>query len=60
VTNEDLLRAALAADDRFQAALEAAYGRRAGDMRYAKDLPDHLMELRRAKRAADAARWGTK
>jgi hypothetical protein len=50
-----LRTAAQAADDAFSAALQAAYGKRAGDMRYVSSHPAHP-EVERAAAAYLAAR----
>lgn len=55
--NEPLYRAAIAADDAWQVALVACYGKRAGDARYdarGESTPE-LRGLKQAKIAADAA-----
>lgn len=55
-TNPEQLReAAFAADKAYGDALREAYGKDAGDMRYAKVLPSQLAILRIAKREADDA-----
>jgi len=52
-----LQKQAQAADDRFQAALEKEYGKRAGNMRYQSEwkFPPHIRKLAKAKKAADEA-----
>lgn len=49
-----LYRKAQAADDRFQRALEKAYGSKAGDMRYSYSQPPKIKKLADAKKKADA------
>lgn len=50
-----LFRAAVDADNEFQAALVKRYGKDAGDMRYARTLPADIEALRQIKRGTDAA-----
>jgi hypothetical protein len=53
---ERTYRAAMNADDKFQAALEKKYGSAAGDMRYrTRELPPAIRRLAMAKQRADAA-----
>lgn len=51
---ESLYRAAIAADEAFGKALRRVYGRRAGDMRYAKAWPGHPEIEEAWERARDA------
>lgn len=51
----EIYQAAIDADNAFQRALVAQYGKRAGDMRYAYNLPGPIMVLANKKKVADEA-----